>query len=334
MRKSYRRNALILAANTALLTPIWQHGAHANSYTWVSTSSPTWTASANWNGGTTVPGAGDAAIFTTAHVPPGHSVTIPSDVSVGAIIENLASTASLTIDGTSSNVTLNGLNVSVPYYNNTTFTGSNVIIAATSSSNSTSGKFLTLGSGLTLHLANPQNIVVGAAGSATKTGSSININSNIVDGNNGPAALTYYGNGNFAAGGGALNLAGSNTFSGGMIIGSADGLNGGQVGVVANANLGTGSIVVNDQGQLIFNANGVYGTPDAPGQPRPTAHNKRHRPIEYRRQLRRDPHGRSQHHLGWGCPHRLFLDRRRNERAGRDLLNRLEHHGDSRQSHR
>ena len=260
MRKSSRKSALILAVNTAMLGAFWQQHAQASAYTWASTTSSTWTASANWSGGTVVPGAADTAVFSTSAVPPGHSVTIPGNISIGAIVENLASTASLTIDGTGGTVMLEGQTVTVPYFGGS-FTGSNVILTATSSANSTTGKFFTLGSGLTLQLANPQNIIVGAAGSATKTGSSININSNIIDGTSGPSALTYYGNGNFAAGGGALKLAGSNTFSGGMTIGSADGLDGGQVGVVASSNLGTGSIVVNDQGQLIFNANGTYGNP-------------------------------------------------------------------------
>ena len=125
-------------------------------------------------------------------------------------------------------------------------------------------KNLTLGSSLNIALANPQNVVLGVQG-ATSGGSGqgnvIQVNGNISDGPGVHAGLTILGNGDFGHEGAALDLRGSNTFSGGLTIGSPDGLNGGQVRVNASQNLGTGSITVNWQGQLLFNTSGTYGNP-------------------------------------------------------------------------
>jgi autotransporter-associated beta strand protein len=250
MRGSSRRKAVILAANAALLAGAYS--AQANTYTWLSTTDQSWTNAANWSNNT-VPGSADAAMFNTA-APSSATTLIGSNLTFGGIVDNLAATSSLTINGTST-LTLTGLTVSVPQ-NGGTFTGSNVIITATSP-NAVTTKNLTLGSTINLQLNNPQNIVLATKGSSSAFGNSININGNIA----GPGGLTFYGNGNFQSGGGSLSLGGSNTFSGGLTVGSPDGLNGGQVVVTATKNLGTGSIVVNDEGQVQFNADGSYGTP-------------------------------------------------------------------------
>src|SRR5581483_1476198 len=92
-------------------------------------------------------------------------------------------------------------------------------------------------------------------------GNVISIKGNISDGPGVHAGITLLGNGNFGREGAALDLGGSNTFSGGLTIGSPDGLNGGQVRVNAPQNLGTGSITINWQGQLAFNTSGIYGNP-------------------------------------------------------------------------
>jgi autotransporter-associated beta strand protein len=122
---------------------------------------------------------------------------------------------------------------------------------------------MTLGSAINIQLVNAQNVIAGAEGGSAKSafGNNINISGNISDGPGVHSQLTYYGNGNSGFGGGVLNLAGSNTFSGGIVIGTPDGLNGGVVGVVSNNNLGTGSITVNSQSQIAFNASGTYGNP-------------------------------------------------------------------------
>ncbi len=258
MGNSSKRKAVLLAVNATLLAGLSQSTVQGNTFTWLSTTDQTWTNPGNWSNNT-VPGLNDAALFNTAS-PPSATVNIPGNLSVGAIIDNLAATSSLTINGTAS-VILSGQTVSIPQSGGT-FSGSNVILSATSTT-ANGTKNLTTGSGINFLLANAQNIIVGTKGTSAVVGNSITISGNIADGGGGNAGLTLYGNGNFSAGGAALTLAGTNTFSGGLTIGSADGLNGGQVIVTANRNIGTGPIVVNDQGQLLFNTTGDYG---APGQ--------------------------------------------------------------------
>lgn len=264
MRRYSRRSALILATNATLLAGFWQRTAHANTYTWTSTTDQSWSNQANWSGNV-VPGSGDAGLFSSSFVPASQIVNVTSDISLGALLDNLAVSKALTINGPgagSATLTLFGQTATVPQAGSS-FTGANVVLSATGNV-SNAAKNLTLGSSLNLSLANAQNIILGTQGAASGgsgQGNVIQINGNVVGGPGVHAAITYLGNGNFGNEGGALDLRGSNTFSGGLTIGSSDGLNGGQVRVNASSNLGTGTIVVNDQGQLIFNTNGTYGNP-------------------------------------------------------------------------
>ena len=97
MRKHTKRKALLLAAQTTLITGLWQTGARATTYTWISSTDPTWTNQANWSGNV-VPGVNDAALFGTV-APPSATAIITSDQSLGALVDPLANTSSLTING-------------------------------------------------------------------------------------------------------------------------------------------------------------------------------------------------------------------------------------------
>src|SRR5581483_2464234 len=149
MQTHKKRKALLLAAQTALVTGSFQAGAGATSYSWSSSTDPTWTNQNNWSGNV-VPGASDAAIFGTV-APPSAAVTIGSDQSLGAVLDPLANTSSLTINGPgagSATLTLFGQSTT-QLQSTVSFTGSNVVISATGLTPNTA-KGLTFGPSLNL----------------------------------------------------------------------------------------------------------------------------------------------------------------------------------------
>jgi autotransporter-associated beta strand protein len=224
--------------------------ANAATQTWNSTTSSDWFTAANWSGDA-VPGSADTAFFGGA-APLSNTISIGSSVNVGAIFVENPSNPAVTISG-GGTVTLFGQTLTVPQVSGTLSNEPNVVLAFGSTSAATN----TINIGDNLALNSTQNVIVASPNSGlSAAGQTINISGNITGTG---AALTLLGGGTPADYGASYNLTGTNSFTGGLVIGTSSATQGATVEVDPSALPTTGTIVVNEQGQLLLNAAGTYG---------------------------------------------------------------------------
>ncbi len=277
-RKSSKFVVLNTTAMAAMASAGISHG--ATTQTWNSTTAGTgqnWTTAGNWQ--TTTPGSSDIALFSNK-IPSASTVNLNfsgGSISVGAIEDSLLAPQSLTLSGqnTGSNfLILNGATVTAPFTGPVNETVPNTILSFSDTS-STTNKNLILDGGINLALTGTTNNILGYRGLGTSGSSDssmpkLTIAGNITDASPGVhAGITFLGGGSGTADGAELFLGGNNTFSGGLTIGSADGTQGGEVQITKPSNLpSTGTITINEQGQLAFGVAGAYTGPaySTPGQ--------------------------------------------------------------------
>lgn len=253
--------ALLLAFVASLIVP--NTSAHAQStYTYTTSGGTnTWTTTANWTGsgnswlypGTFSSGINnDIAVFsgTGAAKTMGFSFNNGTTFSLGAINITGSQVNALTFgasNSTAGTLLLNG--ASVNGIADTIFADFD-IASSTSKPVTISG---TQNGGMTLALGDSTNNIIQGA-----TGSAMTISANIAGTSK---QLTYYGGGNGSTAGGQLFLAGSsNTFTGGITIGKADGSQAGELNIEnATALPTTGTITVNTNSGLVLSLTGTYG---------------------------------------------------------------------------
>jgi len=258
MKRSTKK-AFGLALSGVLGSGSFLSSVSAATYTWQTTvGSQDWLTAANWLSGSmnAVPGQNDTALFNV-NIPPSNTVNLSGNASVGAILDDL--TGNLTVSGTST-LTLYGQTLTVPQSGVSLTNEANVILAMGSSSAETN----TLTIGDTLALENAQNVIVaGANVGLSNTGQTIDLTGNILNATATPAQLTILGGGTPSNFGATFNLNGSNSaanyFTGGMVIGNTAGTEGAEVSVTPTSIPTSGTIVVNEQSQLLLNGVGTYG---------------------------------------------------------------------------
>jgi autotransporter-associated beta strand protein len=258
---------------------------HASTYTWSNTGGSAWTTTTNWSGVSgTYPGPSDIAEFdanpTGSTASAGVGVNYKNgvnngtfsgasgtlgDQAVGAISMTSTRTVSLFIGNTQAldathpggYMTLNGATVggiASTILSNASAAGILTIQNEVSSSNNGSNTF-------GLVLGNLSNVVQVAAGTSSAAGSLITITSNIDQASSG-SSITLMGGGTASVLGGTLELGGTNSFTGGMTVGSSSGggTQGGTLQIDAAYSIsGTGSILVNNNSQILFPNSGTYG---------------------------------------------------------------------------
>jgi len=273
-KKIIAARSLMVAAVLGAGGGMWGAGAEAATIVWSASSGSAWLTTTNWTG-SAVPGTTDIAQFDNNPSSGGQSTgvgvnfasglnngtfagaagTLP-DQAVGAIIVTSARTNTLFIGNTKSSnsgyMTLNGA----------TFNSqANTILSNSSASKLTIQNNVQSSTGTTfgLVLGNTSNYVQTKVGTASANGSSIAISSTIDQVNSG-SSITLLGGGTALLTGGVLDLSGTNSFTGGITVGMADGSQGGTVQIDAAAALPTtGTIVVNNNSQLLLTAAGTYG---------------------------------------------------------------------------
>jgi fibronectin-binding autotransporter adhesin len=270
-----KRRALSVAVSGVLISGGIYSPAHATTQTWNSTASQDWFTVANWNsaipGSTAVPPPAntnvDVALFGSAAAP-SNTVNISSPtnmLTLGAIIDQTPSSdKNLTITDTGT-LALNGATVTVTE-GATQFTQSNVVLADSSASTSSTQTMAVGSATSTLILNDPTSyILVSPSGNGKASNQVLQINSNIVDGAS-PATLYVDGFGTIGTpDAGAVSLTGTNSFTGGIVVGApAPGFNatptqGALVEVTPTSMPTAGNITVNEDSMLLVSGTGNFG---------------------------------------------------------------------------
>jgi autotransporter-associated beta strand protein len=228
---------------------------------WSSSTGNAWLTGSNWTGGV-VPGPTAVAQFNANPTSASTGVGINMDTASGAYATGAVSvtssrTSNLIIGNSSPTTpgifTLNGATVG---------TTSNVILSNFASNTARLTIQNTQGSGastMSLNIGSGSKNILAGSGTATGIGNTINITTAI----SGSAALTFLGSGTWDAtsatgvNGGLLKLGGTNTFSGGITVGAADGTQSGILeldSVNAISNTATNNITINSNSQLYLAA--------------------------------------------------------------------------------
>jgi fibronectin-binding autotransporter adhesin len=276
MKRSAKK-ALALAVSSVFVPGLFHEStAHAGApivATWVTKPVGSWFTASNWFNGVIPNNSGGnqyEALFSTLPTT-GSPVTISQSVSVDAIIDNLPNVGqNLTLNSSSGTQTISLFGESYTTQHHQAL--SNVILAEDAASSSTKGEDFQ--SGLNFNLMGTQNVIVTSLSTATANGTEVEIDGSIADGVMGQSsALQIDGGGNASTDGGIVYLTGSNSFSGGITVGTTDETEGGTLeinqdganvsngtllGVTSNST-GTGNMVINEQGQLLLNNTSATG---------------------------------------------------------------------------
>jgi fibronectin-binding autotransporter adhesin len=256
MKRSTKKT-IGLAVSGVLLAGGFAPRASATTATWTSTgagSSQDWFTTANWSTGV-VPGSADTAFFPV--VPTASTVNVGSPASVGAIFAEFPSNNTTPIIS-GSTLTLFGQTLSVPQAGSTLTSEPNVVLAFGDSTTSAQTNTLTINNNLALE--NAQNVMVASPNSGLgATGQTINLAGNISNGTGTPAQLTLLGGGTSSLYGATFDLTGTNTFTGGIVVGNAAINQGATLEVTPNSLPSSGTITIDEQSQILLNASGTYG---------------------------------------------------------------------------
>jgi autotransporter-associated beta strand protein len=264
MKRSTKK-ILGMAAGSALLSgSLFSHASGATS-TWLPTATvgsqdSNWSNAANWNPG--VPGANDLALIPVT--PPANTINVATATSVGGIQFNAYGTTgtvaiptqSLTGSGV---LTLSGATMTISQFSGTV-TQSNVVLATGLGSTFATTGALTVSNPLALSGA--QDYFVGFTSTSPNSASDIvNLNGNISNSGATAAQEIFYGGGTRTRFGAQFNVNANNTVSGGIVISNTLGTEGAVLNLASPSALPTtGTITINEQGQLLFGGNGTYGT--------------------------------------------------------------------------
>ncbi|MGD0461863.1 MAG: autotransporter-associated beta strand repeat-containing protein [Tepidisphaeraceae bacterium] len=256
MKRSTKRT-LGLAVASVMASGSFLSPASANTYTWTTTAgSQDWNTAANWSS-TTVPGSGDTAFFNVS--PPSNTVNLSSPASVGAIFAEVSPTPSLMTIGGGHTITLYGQTITVPQFNQTLTNEANVVLALGNNTLAAQNNALTVSDNLALNGA--QNVMIASSlGDLSAHGQVVTLSGSISNAGATPAQVTLLGGGTPSDFGAEFVLSGSNTFTGGLTIGNTAATEGAEVSVTPSAIPGSGTIIVNEQSQLLLNGPGTYGT--------------------------------------------------------------------------
>ena len=283
-RSSFRLGVLSMAAASALLgqstraaTDMWT--STASGTTGTTSANQLWLNANNWSAG--IPGSGDIAQFNTntsmgvSTIPNNNTVDMDfadstsNNISAGAITDNISTTVSkpnLTFSGlTAGTLVLSGATVTVPIVGGTETYANTILSSTDSSTSSTATKNLTLDSKVNIALVNGTNNILELPDVTNSTTANsgfptISISGNISNGGGSPAGVTFLGGGSATIGnGGELFLAGTNSFSGGLTVGSTTGQFGELVPNTPASLPKTGTITVNEGSQLFISNNSTGG---------------------------------------------------------------------------
>jgi fibronectin-binding autotransporter adhesin len=253
------KKTLGLAVSGVLFAGAFSSPAQATTYTWDSSTSSDWFNVANWSGNTTVPGSGDTAFFTTttpSTVPLGNTVNVSSPTSVGAIFAQYSTSPNLTFSGSS--LTLSGQTLSVQQFGSTLPSTANVVLAFGANGSSAETNTLTVNNSLALQ--NATNVMVASPFSnLNSTGQTIDLTGNITNATGTPAQLVLLGGGTSSLYGATFDLTGTNTFTGGIVVGNTAINQGATLEVTPNSLPTSGTITINEQSQILLNSSGTYG---------------------------------------------------------------------------
>jgi hypothetical protein len=251
--------------------------AQAQSETWNNTAGKNWVSTGNWSN-STVPGTTGVAEFDADPTDSGSSNGLGIAFTSGTVNNGSFSGASGSLpDQGVGAISVTSLHAQSSIFFGSTGTGGGYMtfsgatvggIANTILSNMSSGNLhiqnqVNGGSGsFGVVLGATNNIIQTAAGlSSTTNGVSVEILSTINEATAG-SSITLYGGGASGTTGGVLELAGTNSFTGGITIGLSDG-SGNQAGTVqidaSYALPTTGAILVNANSDLLLNTSGTYG---------------------------------------------------------------------------
>ena len=236
---------------------------------WSSPGGSAWLTGTNWTGGTAPTGTQIAQFGVNPTGTGGVGINMngttnngANNHAVGAIWITNARTNSHSVGNSSTTssgtftlngATINSVSNTVLFHNGGTTTTPTTLTIQ----NAVQGGTQTM----TVALANTTNVVQIATGTGATGGTfgnTVAITSNI---SGTGSAITLLGGGDSNNRGGTLTLGGTNTFSGGIVIGNADGTNAGRVRISSAASLpATGNITVNANSQLQLDAIGAtYG---------------------------------------------------------------------------
>jgi len=253
MKRSTKK-VLGLAASSVVFSGGFFSTALASTYTFTGTgANNAWTTATDWSPNT-VPTSTDVAYFSPN--PP--SINVGSASSVGAILDNYTG-GNVTIAG--SQLTLYGQTLTVAQFGETLTNEPNVVAAIENGTGASLNNVLTINDNLALE--NAQNVMIASAENgglvAGTPGQTITLGGNISNAGSTAAQLTLLGGGTVVNYGAFYNLTGTNSFTGGLVIGTTDATQGAQVEVSPSAVPSTGTITVNEQSQLEFASSGTYG---------------------------------------------------------------------------
>jgi fibronectin-binding autotransporter adhesin len=212
------------------------------------------------------------ALFATAPTKT-FTVTFSSNnTTVDSLIDQLTTgVPNLTMSGATGPVTLTLVGQNYTPVENSGVTLSNVILA--NDPGNTSSTTFTLGSNIAIPLQNGSNTIYTSIGTGSAVGPMVEIDGAISDGGQ-SSSINFLGGGTSGGDGGILYLTNtSNSFSGGITVGNVAGTEGGSIQVLPDAvttdasgntlmsvngqTTGTGNTLINEQGQILLQDNGV-----------------------------------------------------------------------------
>ena len=251
MKRSTKKT-LGMAVAAAMASASFYSQASAGTVTWTNTvGSQDWNTAANWTPHA-VPGSSDTAFFNVA--PPSNAVSVSSASNVGAIFSEITAT-NLAFSG--SPLTLFGQTLTVPQFGET-LTNENNVVLAMGDTGAAATNTLTIGNAIALE--NAQNVMIASANSGLGGGGqTVTINGNITNAGSTAAGLTLLGGGTPSNFGAQFTLSGTNTFSGGIVVGNTSATEGAVLSATPAGLPTTGTVVINEQAQLLLNGPGTYG---------------------------------------------------------------------------
>jgi autotransporter-associated beta strand protein len=151
-----------------------------------------------------------------------------------------------------------GQTITVPQFGQTLTNEANVVLALGDSTGAAITNTLTVSNALALQ--NAQNVMIASANSGLgSVGQTVNLSGNITNATETAAQLTLLGDGTPSNYGARFVLTGTNSFTGGIVVGNTGATEGATLSATAAGLPTTGTVVINEQSQLLLNGPGTYG---------------------------------------------------------------------------